>query len=623
MSDRRSMLVSAALVGILALCAALYWPGLSGAFLFDDQANLAKLQKIASPLTWEQLAVFASSGTAGPLGRPLAMLTFGLQYQAWPADPEAFRLANLFLHLANGMLVFWLLAALGKVSGWKVQGDMFALFVAAAWLLHPIQVSTTLYIVQRMTMLATFFTLAGLIAFVKGRCLVQQGKGREGYLLAGGGIVLGTILALAGKESGILLPLYALIVEVTLFSAAPMGEGWKKWKAIFLYLPLLAAFAILLVKFGTPALYQGRDFTLSERLLTEPRVTMDYLRKLFLVPPYNFGVFFDDYLLSKGWMSPPQTLVAIVAVAMLLGSAWWMRRRFPYYAFAVLWFFAGHILESTALPLELYFEHRNYLPSLGPIAGVILGISGLAMHRPLPARKIYGLVAAAIFLSMVALTWQQTRLWGNSLVQSVIWTKEHPASQRAVERAGMMFALAGDAEKAEQYFAALGQRFPAKADGPMFQLYLNCYFPDARKSDVDELKERMKQGSKSTTAVSVLGEIVRLKEQGRCERVADMEVKELLAAAIGNPNYQELNANLWVLRGRIGAAEKDFLAAVTALDGAYDIAPNKEVAFQQMVWAEAAGMPELAREYAERTRKSTTGNSLHDKLIDRQLMQRR
>lgn len=618
MPDRRLLAVSAAICGLLALAAAIYWPGLSGTFLFDDQANLAKLQKITAPLTLEQLGVFASSGTAGPTGRPLSMLTFGLQYQAWPAAPEAFRLVNLLLHLANGALVFWLFRSLGRTAGWKGRGDIAALAIAAFWLLHPIQVSTTLYIVQRMTLVASLFTLTGLIAFVKGRHLVQQGKARQGYLLAGAGIVLGTLLAMGGKESGVLLPVYALAIEATLFSRIPAGEGWRRWKAAFLYLPLAAMLALLLIKFGSPALYQGRDFTLEQRLLTEPRVLMDYLRKLFLIPPYNFGVFFDDYPLSRGWLSPVQTLLAAVATALAIGSAWLTRRRFPIYAFAMLWFFGGHVLESTFLPLELYFEHRNYLPSLGPLAALVLGARELVARRPRPS---YAMAGAVLFLAMAALTWQQTRLWGNSLVQAAIWAKEHPGSQRALERVGMMFALSGNADKAGQYFAALGERFPNKADGPLFQRYLACHFPDAPAPDARELERRLREGSKSATAVGVLAEIVRLKEQDRCGQVSSSEVQTLLAAAAQNPEFLELKANLLVLRGRAYAAEGDVGAALLELDRAYEIVPNKEVAFQQMQWANQVGMPARAREYADKARQSTTGNTLHDRLIDRQLTQ--
>lgn len=612
-----------AVVGIfsalLILCAMIYWPGLNGTFLFDDQANLSRLQKIASPLTWEQLTAFASSGTSGPLGRPLSMLTFGLQFQSWPSDPGAFKLVNLLLHLANGALVFWLFTAIGKAAQWKGRTNLLAGLIAAAWLLHPIQVSTTLYIVQRMTLLASFFTLAGLVTFVEGRRLVQAGSATKGYLIAGAGIALGTALAIAGKESGALLPLYALAIEATLLSHSPAGEGWKKWKVFVLYLPLLAALAVFFSRFESLTHYQGRGFSLVERLLTEPRVLMDYLRKILLLPPYNFGVFFDDFTVSRGFLSPPTTLAAILAIFGLLFAALRWRLSFPFFSFAILWFFCGHTLESSVIPLELYFEHRNYLPSLGIVAGIVLASHALLAHRLPESMKIPSLMIGGIFLVMLALTWQQTHLWGNSLVQAVIWAKEKPLSQRSMERAGTMFALAGNPEKASEYFMELGQKFPDIADGPMFQLYLTCHFPHAAMPDHTGLQARLASAKKSTAMASVLGEIVRLKEAERCPRLNGEGLQALFDASLKNPNLQDIKANLLVLRGRAYRTEGNHGLALRSLDEAFSIIPNKEIAFQQMVWASEAGMIDQAREYAEKVKRSTTGNRRHDELIDRQI----
>ena len=55
----------------------------------------------------------------------------------------------------------------------------------------------------------------------------------------------------------------------------------------------------------------------------------------------------------------------------LLGGSCWLRRRLPVVACGILWFFVGHLLESTVIPLELMFEHRNYLPSFAVLLAVI------------------------------------------------------------------------------------------------------------------------------------------------------------------------------------------------------------------------------------------------------------
>jgi len=604
---------------LFALTTWIYWPGLSGTFLLDDQANLANLAKIASPFTWEQAWAFSSSSHAGPSGRPLSMLSFAFQYQSWPADPYAFKLVNLALHLINGGLVFALLLAIGRAAQWRGRVEYLALAITAVWLLHPIQASTALYIVQRMTLLSTFFTLAGLIAFVEGRQQIQRGLIARGYLIASAGLVLGTSLAMLAKESGALLLLYALAVETTLFSRLPLGRQWEKWKAVFIYFPIVLAIGVLLFHFQWPALYQTRDFTLQERLLTEPRVMMDYLRKLVLIPPYNFGVFFDDYPMSRSLLMPITTLPALAGIVLALISGIVLRRKLPVFAFAVLWFLAGHALESSALPLELYFEHRNYLPSLGIITGVAYYVYELAARHPARTRLIYPLAFACFVLVLLALTWQQTRLWGNSLQQAAVWVKERPMSQRSIEWAGTMFLMAGYPEKANAYYAQLASRFPGKADGPLFQLYLGCVAGEIPLPDENGMAERLAKSKQSKGVLSVLTEIVRLKENRRCDRVSSASLQKLFGAALGNSEFRTVYPGLLVLRGRAYALEGNLRDAINALEQAYTLTGNKEIAFQQLQWATEGKLPEETRKYAERTKLSTTGNRTHDKLIDDQV----
>lgn len=604
---------------ILALGLLIYWPGLSGDFLLDDLSNLSKLQKISAPLSWEQILTFTASNNAGPLGRPISMFSFALQHASWPADPAAFKWVNLLIHLANGCLVFGLFLVIGKVAQWRSRGPILAGAIAALWLLHPIQVSSTLYIIQRMTLLSASFTLAGVLAFVLGRQLVARGEHVRGYALAGAGIALGTALAVACKENGVLLPLFAFIIEITLFSHLPLGTGWKKWKAVFFYLPAVLALLFLLLNFGSIVSATGRDFTLFERLLTEPRVLMDYLRKILLLPPYDFGVYFDDYQISKSILSPASTLIAIVGWFLLLTSALWSRKRFPLFSFAVLWFLAGHLLESTIIPLELYFEHRNYLPSLGIIACIAYYASVLLQQRQ--SRIAYSLLAGLLCFVMLALTWQQTRLWGSPLVQAVIWAKEKPTSQRALERAGVLFTRAGRPEQANRYFAALSQQFPNKADGPMFQRYLRCLNPDFPAGDVNELSQRLANGQNSRGVMSVLSEIVRLKEAKHCNSLDQPQLQALFDILLKNNNFNDAKTILLVLRARAYVTTGEYTSALSALDEAYNITPNKEVAFQQLRWAAEAGFTNKIEGYIEKTRRSTTGHRQHDQLIDQQLSQ--
>jgi uncharacterized membrane protein YhfC len=91
---------------------------------------------------------------------------------------------------------------------------------------------------------------------------------------------------------------------------------------------------------------------------------MDYLSLLWLPRPFSSGLFNDQYAASTSLIHPLSTLWALLAMVALISGAWWFRRRYPAWSLAVLFFFAGHLLESTSIPLELYFEHRNYVPAM-------------------------------------------------------------------------------------------------------------------------------------------------------------------------------------------------------------------------------------------------------------------
>ena len=59
----------------------IYLSGLSGDYVFDDIANIVENQKIAiTSLDYSSLRTAYWSGDAGPLGRPISMLTFALNY---------------------------------------------------------------------------------------------------------------------------------------------------------------------------------------------------------------------------------------------------------------------------------------------------------------------------------------------------------------------------------------------------------------------------------------------------------------------------------------------------------------------------------------------------------------
>ncbi|MDX2314091.1 MAG: hypothetical protein QNL90_08490, partial [Gammaproteobacteria bacterium] len=197
---------------LLLLTAAVYWPGLSGPMLLDDFDNLKPLADMqAGARRWQELL----SGPAFAIGgRPVAMLSFMANWLTSAGDLWSLKFTNLMIHLLCGSLLFWLAGRLlGEPrAGVAAYQWWLALLVTALWLLAPMQVSTVLYIVQRMAQLATLFVLAGLLCYVIGRQRLAFNR-RLGIALIVLCFALFWPLATLSKQNGALLPLLAVVVE--------------------------------------------------------------------------------------------------------------------------------------------------------------------------------------------------------------------------------------------------------------------------------------------------------------------------------------------------------------------------------------------------------------------------
>lgn len=422
-----------ALLAGMALAAWAYAPGSGGGFQFDDQHNLAGLSEVVDA---RSALEFTVSGTAGPLGRPLALASFLLDRPAWPHDPGSFLRTNILIHLLNGLLVAWLIVRLGLARGESPESSSYAgALTAALWTVMPILASASLMIVQRMTTLSAAFVLLGLIAYLGSRRWLDT---RPRIALAGmsTGLVVFTLLAVLTKENGALLPVFALVLEGTVLPrpTAVGNRAWRTWQGFFLWVPLAAILAFLatMVPYSLPTV-EMRDFNAWERVLTQAVVLWQYLFHAFLpIDTASLGPFQDTRPILTSLLQLPVAL-AVTAWLAVAAAATVLRRRFPVISFAVFWYLAGHLIESSVVPLELYFEHRNYLPLIGPIGALAFLV--VRAHTRLRAFAIASVAAYAGLLSVTLSL--VTATWGQPLQAAISQYEENPRSERAI---GFLFA---------------------------------------------------------------------------------------------------------------------------------------------------------------------------------------
>jgi len=583
---------------VLALAYSIYQQAADLPLQFDDAPNLKGLAQVEDA---RSALLFIGSGHAGPLGRPLALASFLIEGNGWPHSLEQMRRVNTWIHLLNGLLVFYLGYLLSRRLSHhgEASAAWAALGLASLWVLSPLLLSTSLMLVQRMTSLAATFVLSGLILYLKGRALLRDHPGKALALMTTG-ILGGTLLAVLSKENGALLPLYALVLEVILpVEDRRLMQRHRLWKVAVLWLPVTAIVAFLILELPHFRLtYEMRDFTLGERLLTEARILWDYVRLALTPRSSALGPFHDDWIVSQGLFSPWTTLISLVAWAGLVLGGLAMRRRFPILLFAVLWYLGGHVLESSVAPLELYFAHRNYLP----VIGILFALSQLPFIIP----RTYLKTAAAGLLGLASLqalvAWQTTRLWSQPLVAAELWHRQAPTSTRAAQNLSQEYLKRGWVADALRTLEETWERYPDSSSLALQTLQGNCVWekdPVVLEGLFDRVRDSVAKGNHEFVVADAIHKLVSIGQEGGCKGILTQErLVSLIDTLLANPRLTasgNTRANLYAELSRIYVEKKDLDLSVRYLQKSFAADPHPETALLAAAFLASGGLFDDAR----------------------------
>lgn len=599
---------------LLLLLAATFWSfsaGLGGRFIFDDEPNLQPWRNLGDIHRLQDVLTFAASSTFFP-GRPLSLLSFLIDDQSWPPDIVALKHTNLAIHLLNTCLIFWLCLKLmprllphksGVIQHW------LALLAAGIWALHPLQVSNVSYVIQRMNLLSTLLELTGLLLYVHGREQLETRPWKAFFLCSIATAVM-MPLAILAKENGLLLCAFALLIEGYCFSPTSW-RWWPRWKMLFLWLPLIAFVIYCLVIYrGFTAHYSTRDFNSWERLLTQGPVMTEYLYKLLLPRLQGTGLYFDNFPVSRSLFDSPSTLFAWILLAGMLVLAWRTRNRMPLLSFGIFFFFCGHLMESTLLPLELYFEHRNYLPQLG----LWLALCALVAKAERPAWRTFTVLAAVALVTTLAwLTRQNASLWSNSDLQAAVWYHDNPGSLRTTLSYANTLVRRHRLEEADAVLEKGKKLLPQYLNIALSQIYVRCYLQD-RTTDFSELPALARRSAYETASLEMLELMWKAARAnrgkktpaGHCRPASTAEIAAIYQAILENPRFATrrvramLNANL----GAYASTRRDLNLAMHYYDQAFANEHNPLYPFEQAVFLASAGLPDDATRYLGLARKS-------------------
>lgn len=428
-------------------------------FLLDDSINFAENQAtLISDLSLESLR---KAATDTPNSRRwLPNISFALHYYFHKHDLWGYHLVNLLIHIGSGILIYMLFyCSLGYVrpptETTRLRFEI-ALAGSLLWLLHPLQINAVTYIVQRMTSMAAMFCLSSLLCYI----LARQSRSLGIRIIFFTAALLAAAMALCSKENSLMLPFLLGAYEVYFLRSRQALSRKNLLGGLAVGAALTAVAVVVLLGKGIFVSmlsgYAARDFTLIERLLTESRIMYLYLSLLILPLPGKFSLA-HDITLSTGLFSPIQTVLAIGGLLGLVVLAIYLFRRDRLLSFALFWFFANMVIESTVYPLELIFEHRMYFPS------IFLFLAGARFFYTLSGTRIYpARIVVLLLIPVLGLfTWQRNQVWQD---QVTLWgdaIAKSPHNARAYNNLAEGYVKKNDFLKAKENYLRALQNSPS------------------------------------------------------------------------------------------------------------------------------------------------------------------
>jgi hypothetical protein len=461
-----------------------------------------------------------------------------------------------------------------------------AFSAAALWATLPINVSANLIAVQRMTTLSAFFGLLGLCVFVSAYYM-QHSRPVVALSIQVGALFWGTLLAVYSKENGALIPVFALVINATLLKRVPIENKYALVRGILLWSGLVAIFVYLSPAFQNWfSIDTYRGYSAWSRFLEQPRILIQYLASGFSPLPTQFSPFHDDVRLQA---TVPQFLACVGVWVLVVLAALRLRRYSQWPLFAVLWFLTGHLLESSVINLELYFEHRNYLALFGMCLALSYFVwdapGGLSRIMPGLYAAYVGVIASVLFFTV--------NLWGSPMRAAETWVDVKPKSSRAAlhlatldiqEKAGDGLASQRSlvsAAKRDRVVSFLDKTIDSCPKCVDVKLQALLYACDIRRKEelavrFNSLLDVANRGYASSSVVDGLFPLVQLAKHRACGPITIESVEELVSAFIENPAFsaQTYQVRLYFLAANVAYEKGGYHEALQYLKNGEHAGPH-------------------------------------------------
>ena len=385
-------------------------------------------------------------------GRFIGYLTFALNFHFHQFHAAGYHAVNLGIHLINGILVAWLVLLLSRLpifefTTLRKYRRTISVITSLLFVTHPVQTQAISYVVQRFTSLSTLLYVLSICLYLSARLATPKSRWNVSvvvrFLLALAAFIAGVMT----KESVYTLPVLIVIIESGFIRQKPFSQAPKLvW---IITLSVIILLGVIIIRFYTiedifsPVYAYAIDVTITGKtyFISQFWVVLRYIGLLAF--PAKLAL--DHGTIPATSVFTGFVLLPFAGIFLIIGSAIWLKNRFPVYSFTVLWFFITLSIESSIIPIaDLMVEHRLYLPSIGFFLLLVSGGFSMTKGRVIILPVILFLGLSGIYSR---LTWDRNQIWQDAFTMWDDNIQKVPMNPRPYSSRGIEYSVRGETEK--------------------------------------------------------------------------------------------------------------------------------------------------------------------------------
>jgi len=467
--------VRVAAVTMVAAILIAYAGALTAPFILDDQGAIAENPTLHG--FWASL--HPPENGVPVTGRPIANLTFAINYAVSGVNVWSYHVGNLLIHALAALALFGVLRrtfarSLPANETRLSLGLAFA--IALLWAVHPLQTEAVTYLSQRVESLMGLFYLCSIYCFIryaelsptlaKNRAAEKPAFGSAGWATLS---VLACLLGMATKEVMVTAPCMILLYDWIFFRDGAAAD--KKGRMGY-YVALMGTWLLLgalVLHAGTRGGTAGFGSGVSWWAygLTQVWAVAHYLR--LAVWPHPL---LADYgrILGGSPGAVACDLAVLLPLACLSGVLLWKRSPWGYVG---AWFFVVLAPSSSVVPVatEVIAERRMYLPLAAVLVAMVcaasFGVRTLARRLgwSSPAAAVgQGVLVAMVAASLMAATAARNRTYRSVLAFWSDVVEKMPGNAGAWVNVGNVLEQNGDLPGAESRYREALRLVPGYVD---------------------------------------------------------------------------------------------------------------------------------------------------------------